>query len=219
MSNDVCPRCGNNIPEWSHGVCYTCVRIENDHRRYGRRRPDTWSPPQWVAATPGPTRRRKRLRRPAKVTTPAGPPQFPIQSGAVWTVDEVRVVRQGINRFLSDCYGGRRFLSHILRADGLTSGQIRNLQDRHLTTYITHVVAGWCRSLAQTLPVDEYQLLVRVYGLDGAPPLSMAQFSATEEWSMTACLRLWQTAIGRLRRAGLEMLEQIAVTTARALLD
>ncbi|MCI0395504.1 MAG: hypothetical protein L0322_11265 [Chloroflexi bacterium] len=33
----VCPRCGNQIPEWASGVCYTCLRIEKEEKRYGRR--------------------------------------------------------------------------------------------------------------------------------------------------------------------------------------
>lgn len=35
----VCPKCGNHIPGWAHGVCYTCERNEQDYQRYGRRRP------------------------------------------------------------------------------------------------------------------------------------------------------------------------------------
>lgn len=35
----VCPECGNPIPEFAHGVCYTCERNQRDYQRYGRRRP------------------------------------------------------------------------------------------------------------------------------------------------------------------------------------
>lgn len=35
----ICPKCGNQIQAWAHGVCHTCGRIERDHKRYGRRQP------------------------------------------------------------------------------------------------------------------------------------------------------------------------------------
>lgn len=35
----ICPRCGNRIQKWAHGVCYTCQRTKREHQRYGRRRP------------------------------------------------------------------------------------------------------------------------------------------------------------------------------------
>lgn len=39
MSKSVCPQCGNVIQEWMHGQCTTCQRIEQEQKRYGRRRP------------------------------------------------------------------------------------------------------------------------------------------------------------------------------------
>ena len=35
----ICPKCGNQIQGWAHGVCYTCVRNKQDYKRFGRRRP------------------------------------------------------------------------------------------------------------------------------------------------------------------------------------
>lgn len=36
----ICPTCGNQIPEWANGVCYTCTRNKREQKRYGKRRPD-----------------------------------------------------------------------------------------------------------------------------------------------------------------------------------
>lgn len=30
-----CPGCGNKIPDWAGGVCYTCGRIRSEERRFG----------------------------------------------------------------------------------------------------------------------------------------------------------------------------------------
>ncbi|MCA9930131.1 MAG: RecQ family ATP-dependent DNA helicase [Anaerolineales bacterium] len=36
----ICATCGNQIPKWANGICYTCTRNKQEQKRYGKRRPD-----------------------------------------------------------------------------------------------------------------------------------------------------------------------------------
>lgn len=65
MPTKRCATCGNVIQEWMHGQCTTCQRNQQDYKRYGRRRPLSYTKisPKSVKPT--------RQPAPPKVSIPA----------------------------------------------------------------------------------------------------------------------------------------------------
>lgn len=176
-----CGQCGNAIPDWANGVCYTCGRIEKEQQRFGSRRQAR-------------TRSRKRGTSSNRAPRPAR--DLGTDKIGVSRVEQ----RKGINRLLRDIYGKTQLLSDILYAGGFTRDQVTQLRDERLTIFLMAVAQRWCAWIRTALPEKAAYVLIRQYALQGWPVPPLKQLG--EEVGLTAfrVSRLRQTGLTEIRR-------------------
>lgn len=233
--SECCPVCGNVIQPWANGVCYVCVRIEKEYKRYGRRRPQQRSAkaPEKKRAT------NKRGARSAPVsstrksqsgkrvsqreasrtsTLPTLPLSYEKEYGLEFTDD--RILRKGINRFLMAVYGRRCHLSQILRQSEFDSNQIERLRKDHLDPFLRRLVAAWRWWFNKQLSPEAVTLLVRHYSLDGKSSETLARLHEDNELAEISADRLWFKSLSVLRAPKNVMaLEHLVAQVAHHTLD
>lgn len=215
-----CSSCGNPIPPWASGVCYVCVRIEKEYKRYGRRRPGPRSASGFEKTEAKRGRRKKfnsgaasrksrAVKRPAKrqrqgcrrhnshkllLLPPSYDEEYALE------VRSYRLLRLGINRLLRAVYGERRHLSQILHRSGFKGHRIGRLRREYLQLFLRRLVAAWCWWLEQHLSKEAISSLIRHYSLDGKRP-PLPRLPATEvDADMASAEQLKQRAVRQLRQ-------------------
>jgi hypothetical protein len=184
----ICPKCGNQIPQWANGVCYTCARIEKEHRRFGRRRPPENPFPE--PSGPGPSKRwvtkTAATTRPRKYRSNLRP------------LPNRHLQRAAFNRLLNDLYNYPRYLSQILKDGGLSQDQLQQLKRNHLPEFFDELVAQILAWWKKILPWQSYEILRNTYELEGLP--------ARQTKSMMKQYRMSWSQIERYREIGLRQL-------------
>jgi hypothetical protein len=151
MKSKVCPKCGNIIPSWAAGVCYRCLRISKDEKRFGRRgggrRPwlrSTSPPPPppplpHPASLPEPTPQSKQSKSQAQKQLQPAEARYPRPH----TLRGRTLTRlKGINELLETIYGEPRLISDILRTKGIEEERIQLIKRHHLEEYLDKFVDG-----------------------------------------------------------------------------
>lgn len=146
----ICPKCGNIIPDWAAGVCYRCLRIGKDEKRFGRRgggsRP--WlhpiPPPPQPVPLPEPSPQSKRTKFQDQNQPQPAKPRYPRPH----TPTKRTLTRlKGINELLETVYGEPRLISDILRAKGIEEERIQLIKLHHLEEYLDKFVSGLSEAL------------------------------------------------------------------------
>ena len=228
---EYCSSCGNAIPPWASGVCYVCIRIEKDYKRYGRRRPGRRAASGFEkketkkrhrkkggsGALSRKTRRAKRQRQGNRrhkllLLPPTYEEEYAVE------VRSYRLLRLGINRLLRAIYGERQYFSQILQRRGFDRQRVRRLRTEHLEPFLRRFVAAWRWWMEQKhLPSAAVTLLNRHYSLDGnrSEPLSMLSGRGSNANNSSA-EQVWYRALRELRRPKhLEELELLVADVAR----
>lgn len=225
MRSSTCPHCGNVIPEWTNGVCYTCIRIEREYRRYGRRRPPLRNrpvPSSTIPRKPRSSGRVKPLQRTPRRHHDSKTPQSRLTalSGArLHPVDDLPSMRKGINCFLSDFYGSKRLLSDILSSGGIAHAEISFIRANRLEAFIAQVAYGWRRWLGQTLSSHQYHVLVDIYRLGSTLAPSIPRPSNFQHLTQVERYRIWRRAMEQLRHNGNDPLEAVVLESAWILIN
>jgi hypothetical protein len=199
----ICPRCGAISDSMTNPTCYNCVRIEQEQKRYGRRRPyrSYGAPPR----PPGKPPKKKRSVRPPEVVKKA--------------VNR-DLQRKAINQLLSDLYQpNSRLLSHILRDGGLNSLQISRLRKEHLAEYLDALVAELLAFWSKVLRWQAYEMLRAKYALDGKQPPLKSSLMKQFNFSRKQIERYQEEGLRQLRFASnITHWEKLVVKTARTVL-
>ena len=173
-----CTRCGNEI---RYGTCYVCAQIRRNQRRYGKRpaphyvRPEQEPLPDKPKATPYPP-----------------PPATHVR------VRDLSATRQGMNRFLCRLFGRDYLLSEILTDAGMSGQQVLEVRSR-LYLYYNSLAKYWCGWLHAVLLPKQYNVLVRLYALDGTVACSPAEFSQTLNTAEQNIIEIERSAFVRIQ--------------------
>jgi len=162
-----CDRCGNEIPDWSGGVCPVCERLSQGEKRFwkgGKKRP-RWRP------HPQPTR------------PPSGRVKWPkAKPAAEIRRRETQVTRRllgqrtwgrrrldGFNRLLKEIYGRPVWLSHLLTKQGIPSSRIERWRRDiiWLVHFLKRLELKLRVMLTEAEPDQDPKILSLWYGLDG----------------------------------------------------
>lgn len=172
----ICPECGNIIPDWAAGVCYRCLRIGKDEKRFGRRgggsRPwlhPTPPPPQPVPL-PEPSPQSKRTKFQDQNQPQPAKPQYPRRH----TPTKRTLTRlKGINELLETIYGEPSLISDILRARGIEEERIQLIKLHHLEEYLD----GFMDGLSEVLDNPKWDRLLEIvryrYGIAEGEKMSL----------------------------------------------
>ncbi len=200
MSN-TCENCGNQKVS---GVCYNCLRNENDARRFGlpikkathnpyliqRRKKakplvdeeqfiseDDWNAQQREKQHQSIKLPRRDQPSAAKRGSSRNQIAADATAGSTASGIDTRHMRRGINRMLPQIYGREILISDILRTSGFKKMTIRQLNTMHIEQFIKTLVAAWRSWWRTELYTTEMAVLVRRFGLDGHAPSTIADLS------------------------------------------
>jgi hypothetical protein len=177
----ICPRCGVTFYNKTNPTCYNCVRIGQEEKRYGRRRPRK---ARTVPPSP-PIKKRPKKKQPVvkKVTGQETPRKAikpikkkpkkkqAVKTAVVKEVVDRKMQRKAINQLLSDLYKpNSRYLSDILRDGGLTPQQIAQLRGELLAKYLDTLVAALISFWLEILRWPEYVVFRAKYAVKGKKP-------------------------------------------------
>lgn len=218
MSQDICPRCGNPIPDWAQGGCPVCRRIEQEKVRFGR-----------GGSFPGrsvPPSGSQRTRR-AKQTRPRIRPR-PVQSRpdrGFWGRENpgtippgFRARLEGFNAFLEDVYARPVRISHILAQGGISQEQIAIWRQDALwlLLFMHKLETRLATALTAALPGADAGILSAWYGFGRECSMQTIRQSR----SAPKCRAEQRRVVAFLRCAlGRAMLEQIMVDSAREIMQ
>jgi hypothetical protein len=170
----ICPRCGVTFYNKTNPTCYNCVRIGQEEKRFGRRRPRKTTT---VPSLPPITERPKKKQAVGKDVTDRETQRKtikPIEKRSKTKLTVVKKVidrkmqRKAINQLLSDLYKpNSRYLSDILRDGGLTPHQIAQLRRKFLAEYLDALVAALIPFWLKNLRWPEYVVLRKKYAVKG----------------------------------------------------
>jgi len=123
-----------------------------------------------------------------------------------------------INAFLTAVYRRPQRLSDILIRHGADAAVLAAVRQQGIVVVVEQVCARWQTWLATVLEPRKALILVRRYGLDGAPPASFVALGAVLGVSGERVRQLEQRARGRLRPYPQKRaLEAIVVEVVQAL--
>ncbi len=175
-----CSKCGNTVPDWAKGICYRCVQIDKDRKRYGSRRLSQTLP-------------RRRLSNTSRLQTR---PEIKLDPERIRMSRALQ--REGINRFLADVYNSKQYLSGILNNGGFSESEVARLRDERLNDFLTAVVQRWCAWFRKALPSEDAKVLIEQYSLHGRPVPTLSALGTD--------LGLSKEQIGSLQQRGLKQL-------------
>ena len=198
----ICPRCGNTIQNETNPTCYNCLRIDQDHKRFGRRRPRKRQKKQ---SNP-PTAQRSVSKRQQTEPTP---------SNAVERYPQLTA----INHLLADLYQPERRLSHILKDGRLSQQEIKRLKNRYLVRYLDKLVNEVQQFWKKKLQWQEYEMLRAKYGLDAKPRANTGSLANLYGFSREQAEKYLERALRRMRFQSLiKRFEELVVRTAKDVL-
>jgi hypothetical protein len=225
MKSKVCPKCGNIIPDWAAGVCYRCLRISKDEKRFGRRgggrRPwlRSTSPPLPLphpASLPEPTSQSKQSKSQAQKQLQLAEAQYPRPH----TPAERTLARlEGINRLLEVVYGEPRFISDILRDEGIEEERIRLIKRHHLEEYLNKFVDG-LREVFENPKWDRLLEIIRHhYGIVDGEKMTLRAIGDIYDLSGERIRQLRNKAIRMMKNSKRKAkLENMAMNVAKEVL-
>jgi len=186
-----CRTCGNEIPEWANGTCYTCLDYERKNRG--------------VALKP-------LFKKPPTVTAGRQRSENDCYSPHIYQ-------RVGINRLLGDVYQRAYQISLILRAHHLSEQEIQMLQQQYLADYFDQLMAQLNRWFADILPLRAAAILIRWYALDDKPKASLHKLQQQYQYNALELIQIQRESLKRLQESQHKSkLEQIIVNTAKTIL-
>lgn len=152
-----CPRCGNEIPDWSVGVCPVCERRMSTEKRFWGRGTKYSRPP------------RRAERSQATPAFMSGRRQPNTAKMLLKPKSRGRRRLEGFNRLLLDVYGGPTRLSDLLVRQGLTRKQVTQWRQDGLwlVRFLKRLEGKLLVLLAQVLSHHDPRVLSLWYGLDG----------------------------------------------------
>jgi hypothetical protein len=185
-----CPRCGNEIPDWSGGCCPWCDMVTSTEKRFwkgGKRgrnpypravlgRPLTRPPERHVPSSAGSGRRRRtsdrRGARPRAALSPISRRRKAAQAKQLPKQPEWRCRLDGFNRLLRAAYGYPMWLSDLLVRQGVPSKQTDRWRrdEAWLASFLKRLEAELLAALARAVPGRNPRVVSRWYGLDGKRP-------------------------------------------------
>lgn len=211
----ICPKCGNEIPDWAAGVCYRCLRIGKDEKRFGRR---GGGRRLWLHPTPPP---------PQPVPLPEPPPQSKRpkcqdqkQHPRPHTPTKRTLTRlRGINELLETIYGEPRLVSDILRAKGIEEERIQLIKRHHLEEYLDKFVYG----LSEVLDLPIWDRLLEIiryrYGIAEGEKMSLQAIGDIYGLSRERIRQLQNKAIRIMKNSRRKRsLENMTVNVAKEVL-
>jgi hypothetical protein len=222
----ICPRCGVTFYNKTNPTCYNCMRIGQEEKRYGRRRPRKAA---MVPPPPPITERPKKKQAVGKDVTDRETQRKTIKPiekisktklTVVKKVIDRKMQRKAINQLLSDLYKpNSRYLSDILRDGGLTSQQIAQLRDELLAEYLDALVAELFAFWLKNLRWQEYAMLRAKYALEGKKPPMKRKLMKQLNFSWEEIDKHQKNGLRRMRLASnITYWETTVVKTARTLL-
>lgn len=150
----ICPKCGNEIPDWAAGVCYRCLRIGKDEKRFGRR---GGGRRLWLHPTPPPSQSVPLAEPPPQSRRPNFQDQKQHPRPHAPTKRTLTRLK-GINELLETIYGEPRLISDILRAKGMEEERIQLMKRYHLEEYLDRFVDG----LSEVLDNPKWDRLLEI---------------------------------------------------------
>jgi DNA-directed RNA polymerase sigma subunit (sigma70/sigma32) len=127
---------------------------------------------------------------------------------------------QRLNLFPEDLYKTPHRVSDLLRESGLSEQELQQLHSNALERYVPELLLRW-RNLFTDLFRNQRRtdILIRRYGLDGAPALTLQQLGEAHGISRERIRQLQNGALNRLRTpTRRQALEQIALEVAQEVL-
>ncbi len=198
----ICPLCGAPIHSETNPTCYNCLRIDQEQKRFGQRRP----------------------YKPQTPSLPSRPTRLPGEKERAETAVAAESInrekqREAFNQLLIDLYRFPRYLSDILRDGGFTSQQIIQLKREYLPQYfdalLVEIFAFWQKKLLW----QEYEMLRTKYALDGKKLPMKSALMKQFDFSWQQIDKYREQGLHRLSYdSQLQHFEKLVVKTARTIL-
>lgn len=165
MDTERCSRCGNEIPDWAHGVCPVCVRIARDETRYGKH---SRSKSHRSRRSLEHVRSTDSAPTPSTVTLPKLPrPKVSLEASSNQASRELRRRWEGINDLLKDTYGAKMLISQVLVERGVPGRTVARWRKDNawLARFLKRLQPELNEAWAGLLSEQDLVILRRWYGL------------------------------------------------------
>ena len=188
-----CSRCGNEIPAWANGTCYNCVRYEVEHGGQSL-------PPIFKCDEP-----RSSLSSPDSGDAKS----ISIASSGLGNV------RRGINALLQDIYRRPTFITALLSANNVAPDDIERLR-KNIPTYYDALQGNLNDWLTSLFPLPAFNLLKKVYSLDGRPKTEIRDLVGMYDYSTQQLYEMHRNMLNHLQqKTRRSQLERLLVSTAK----
>jgi hypothetical protein len=216
-----CAQCGNEIPDWSGGVCPVCGRITQGEKRFwrGARKRPRPRPMQRAAPYPLPVKPVERPKREkAKLSGSLRRRKASLAKNQLERGSRGWQRLEGFNRLLRDVYGRSVRLSHLLTKHGIPQAQTRRWRQDGLwlVRFLKRLERKLLMVLAEAMPAQDPRVLNLWYGLDGKGNRPIEEIAA-ELGIITVEVLVAQRVLLRYlqEQAGRAELERAVLITAR----
>jgi hypothetical protein len=210
-----CGRCGNEIPDWSGGICPVCERLSQGEKRFwkgGKKRPRRRPHPQPTRPPSG------RVKWPkAKPVAAIRRRETQVTRRPLGQCTQARRRLDGFNRLLQEIYGRPVWFSHLLTKQAIPSSRIERWRRDGiwLVHFLKRLELKLRVMLTEAEPDQDPKILSLWYGLDGRGARPLETIVADLNMTMAEVLAACQIQLRYLQREdGRAAFEKVVLTAA-----